>query len=185
MKLLTALAIIAMFLFTSCSSNNFTREKAQKIIEAEKMYPSIFDYSIFCNDVPEAFKAVDAGLERDGYVNVIKTKKFNEAGKPWITFTDKATPYLLPTPEKDKPFQIQLVKIADEEFVEITGLRLGQAKKTAMVEYTTVYKNISPFVVFLKKELKEKNNRKAYFALYDDGWRIVKKPGPEFIEFGG
>lgn len=183
MKLLTYLGVVATLVFTSCSSNNFTREKAQKLLEAEKMYPKVYDYSIFCGDPSHGRQALDAGLESSGYVNVLKTKKFGEADRPWITFTEKSTSYLLPTPEKDKQYNVQLVKIADEEFVEITGLRIGQSKKTAMVEYTTVYKNISPFAVLLRKELKETNNRKAYFALYDDGWRFIKKPGPEFIEF--
>ncbi|MGN6291211.1 MAG: hypothetical protein ACTHMV_00585 [Chitinophagaceae bacterium] len=185
MKRLTFLSVMAALIFTSCSSNNFTREKAQKLIAAEKMYPKVYTHDIFCGDPKHGLQSIDAGLEKDDYVNVLKTKKFGDADKPWITFTDKSTPYLLPTPEKDKQYNIQSVKIADEEFVEITGLRIGQSKKTAMVEYTTVYKNISPFAVLLKTDLKETNNRKAYFALYDDGWRIVKKPGPEFIEFGG
>lgn len=185
MKLLTCFGIIAMLFITSCSSNTFTREKAKQMIEAEKMFPKPYTYNIFCGDPKHGLQAIDAGLETAGYVNVLKTKKYGDADKPWITFTDKSTPYLLPTPEKDKTYKIQLVKIADEEFVEITGLRLGQSKKTAMVEYTTVYKNISPFSVLIEKDLKETNQRKAYFALYDDGWRYVKKPGPEFIEFGG
>jgi hypothetical protein len=56
-----------------------------------------------------------------------------DIGSPLIDFTDKAKAYLLPTPQDDKASKIQKVKLADEELVEVTGIKTGQSGKDATV----------------------------------------------------
>ena len=58
---------------------------------------------------------LDAGLESSGMVTIQKTQKLKDVGKPLVQLTEKASPYLLPTADKDKVLDVQKVKIADEE----------------------------------------------------------------------
>ncbi|WP_139235654.1 hypothetical protein [Mucilaginibacter polytrichastri] len=81
----------------------------------------------------------------------------------------------MPTPEEDRKYKIQKVRLADEDMGEITAIIPDKSNNTAIVEYTTVYKNISPFAVLVKKELGKPDKKEAYFALSDNGWVIQKQ----------
>lgn len=73
---------------------------------------------------------------------------------------------------------IQKVKLADEDLVEVTGIQTSSDGKTAVVEFTTALKNFTPLNELLARKLTEKNaSNKVNFALYDDGWRLEKNPG--------
>ncbi|MEO6812847.1 MAG: hypothetical protein ABI172_02885 [Ginsengibacter sp.] len=172
-KLITIIIIVG--LFTGCSSKELSREEASKIIKQEMKYPKVVDYDLFCGDPVYAKKVLDAGLEEKGLVTVHRTLKLGDIGKPIIEFTDKAKPYLLPTPEEDKKSLIQKVKIADEELVDVTGIQTSEGGKRAIAEYTTAYKNISDFAALTRRNYNKPGTNKAYFALYDDGWRLEKR----------
>ncbi len=92
-----------------------------------------------------------------------------------IRFTSKARPYFLPTSEDDKTADIQKVKLADEDLVEITGIKPGIDERSVTAELTTEYKNVTPFSVLTPINFKARPVHKAYFTLYDDGWRLEKK----------
>jgi len=171
---------IAVALFAACSSDKLNRDKALQLIQNSKLYPKVKSYIVFLADPVYARRMLDAGLETSGMVTVQRTQKLMDAGKPIVTFTDKAKPYLLPPSEKDLKDNIQLVKIADEQFEEITGVQLMD-EKHAVVEYRTSFKNITPFSVLSNLKLNEKNVNKAYFSLYDDGWRLEEKYGMDFL----
>ncbi len=108
-------------------------------------------------------------------VTVQRTQKLGDAGKPLIEFTSKAQPYLMPTSEKDKTIHVQKVKLADEDIVEITGIKSTEDGKRVVVEYSTAYKNVSGFSTLTNINFKQSITRKANFALYDDGWKLEKK----------
>lgn len=129
-------------------------------------------YNIFVSDPTYAKRMLDAGLETEGLLTVQRTQNLDDAGKPLITFTEKGNAYLVPQTEKDKKDNIQRVKIADQAIGEVTGIHMLDGDKKAVVEYTTSYKNVTPFAKLSKRKLDEKENRKADFVLYDDGWRI-------------
>lgn len=183
MKSITVLLCLASLLMAGCSLNKLTRENALHILQKEKVYPRVVDYDLFCGDPNYAVKVLDAGLEDQGYLTVDRTQKLIDIGKPIIHLTEKAEPYLLPTPKEDQISKIQRLKLADENLKEITGIRISGSGKNAVVEYTVICKNISPFAVLIKRDLQKPDTRKSYFSLYDDGWRIEKKPGVEFMEF--
>lgn len=92
-----------------------------------------------------------------------------------VEFTSKAQPYLLPTPEKEKAIHVQKVKLADEDLVEVTGIKTMENGKQAVAEYTTAYKNVSGFPALTDINFNKTATRTANFALYDDGWRLEKK----------
>ena len=175
MKKLAILFTIYSVLITGCTSKKLSREEAFQLLQQSKQYPMVIDYEIYCSDPTFAKKAIDAGLEEQGLVTVKRTQKLRDVGTPLIEFTDKAKPYLLPTPEKDKKMDIQKVKIADKELVDVTAIRTMKDGKQALVEYTTAYKNVSGFSALTKNINKQTNTHKAYFTLYDEGWRLEKK----------
>lgn len=168
-KLLLHLTVVLFF--SSCSSEKLDREKALKLIKEKALYPKPVSYNIFTADPLFAKRMIDAGLEEKGLLTVKRTLTLSESGNPLIIFTDKAKPYLLETPEKDKAENIQLVKIADEDIGEVTGVKMLEGNR-AEVEYTTTFKNVTLFSTLSKLKLKKKETHKASFVLYDDGWRM-------------
>ena len=78
------------------------------------------------------------------------------------------------------------IKLADKEFLEVTGILLSEDKTRAQVDYTWRYTNITPFGKHWGEELGGKqwegkristedvHKESARMILDDDGWRIVK-----------
>lgn len=176
-KLAIALSIACLF-FQACNSKQeLSREDALKQIKEQKNYPKVIDYDVYCSDPQFGRKALDAGLETAGLVTVLGTQKLGDLKKPLISFTPKAQSFLLPTTEKDKAIDIQKVKLADEELVEVTNIRTNESGNKAVVNYTTVFKNLTPFVSLTNADdFNKTKTNKAYFALGDEGWKLEKKP---------
>jgi hypothetical protein len=174
MKKLTLLFVLSLMIVGCSSKEELTREEAFRIIQQGRNYPRVIDYEFYCGDPIYAKKAIDAGLDAQGLVTVQRTQKLEEVGNPLIRFTDKAKPYLLPTAPGDQSSNIQKVKLADEDLVEVTGVNTGSSGKEAVVEYTTAFKNLTPFAGLATMDFKQLAVRKANIVLYDDGWRMVK-----------
>ena len=147
MKKLPIFIVLSGSLLAGCSSNELTREEAFKQIKQEKNYSKVVDYDIYCGDPKYGRQVLDAGLETAGLVTVLKTQKLGDLSQPLVTFTPKAHPFLLPTPEKDKSSKIQRVKLADEELVEVSNIRTNKAHNKAVADYTTTFKNVTPFAI--------------------------------------
>ncbi len=164
-------------LLTACSNDNknLSREEAMNLLKQQSTYPKVVDYDIFCGDPEFAKKVLGAGLESKGLLTVQRTQKLSDVGKPIIELSAKAEPYLLPTPEKDKSINIQKVKLAEEQIKEVTGIKMMDDGKSAVAEYTTTYKNVTPFSSLVNTDFSKEDTHQAYFALYDDGWRLEKK----------
>lgn len=164
-------------LLTACSNDNedLSRDEAMNLLKQQTEYPKVVDYDLFCGDPAFARKVLDAGLEEQGLLTVQHTRKLSEVGTPIIRLLAKSEPYLLPTPEKDKSINIQKVKLAEEELKEVTGIKMMDDNKSAVAEYTTTYKNITPFSSLVNTDFSKEDTHRAYFALYDDGWRLEKK----------
>ncbi|MBF9252253.1 hypothetical protein I2I11_03020 [Pontibacter sp. 172403-2] len=174
MKSISFILIAVWMLSSSCSNTNkdLSREEAMNLIKQETNYPKIVDYDIFCGDPEFAKKVLDAGLETQGLLTVQRTQKLSDIGKPIIEFSSKAQPYLLPTPEQDKSINVQKVKLAEEELKEVTGIKMMNDGKSAVAEYTTIYKNVTPFSTLVNTDFKKEDTHQANFGLYDDGWRL-------------
>ena len=175
MKKLPILLWTAGLLLAGCASKELGREEALRLLLQDKQYPRVIDYDIYRSDPQFARAVLEAELEKEGWVTVQRTQKLADTGKPLIEFTAKAKPYLLPTPAEDRKMDIQKVKIADEELVEVTGIQTMEGGKQAVAEYTTAYKNTSGFSALTKTDYNQPATHKAYFVLYDDGWRLQKE----------
>ena len=176
MKKATSIICLACLLIVSCTSkkNVLSKEDAFQKIQQGKQFPKVIEYDLYCGDPQQAKKVVDAGLETDGLLKVQRTQKLREVGSPLIHLTDKAQAYLLPTPEKDKSSNIQKVKLGEEQLVEVTGITTSESGKDAVVEYTTAYKDLTPFSVLVATDYKQIASRKANFSLDNEGWKLEK-----------
>jgi len=173
MRILLAI-LFSAFCSISCSTNELTREEAAQILK--QGFPKPYEFELYMTVPEQAKLALDSDLDEKGYMTIQRLQKFEDIGKPFIYFTDKAKPYLLETSEEDVKKGIQRVKLADEEFGEITGLKINGDEKTAIVEYTTTLKNLTPFVELMPRKIKKTTaTNKAKFSLYDDGWRLEKR----------
>jgi hypothetical protein len=66
--------------------------------------------------------------------------------------------------------------------VEVTNIRTNAAGNKAVVDYTTTFKNITPFAILTNVDFSRTKTNKAYFGLGDEGWKMEKNPGLDFLE---
>ena len=175
MKEIMFISSVLSLLILSCTSDKLDRKTALQILQNQKGYPKIIEEEIYTGDPEDAKRVLNAGLEKLGLVVVQRTQKLENVGEPLISFTDKAKSYLLPASDEDRNSNVQKVKIAEEVIEEVSLVQMQDDEKKAVVEYKTFYKNITPFSVLSNLKLNEKNLNKAYFSLYDDGWRLEEK----------
>lgn len=171
--------VIVCLLAVGCSSNELSREQAFEMIKSN--YPKMRDIEIYIADPGFAKRLLDAGLETDGYVTVQRTQKLADVGEPLVQFTEKAQEFLLPEEKTSESWKKKAL-LFEEDIVEVTGIKRSQDNTKAVVEYTTKYTKTSPFIALTKIEPEKTTTRKAYFALYDDGWRLEEKPGADFVD---
>lgn len=172
MKTVSVLGI-AIFLLASCSQTKLEKEEAASVIRAAKNYPKVYEYEINMSDPASAKKLLDAGLEGEGWVTVDKTQKLKDAGQPIVHFTEKSKPYLIRIDEKYD--NVQVVKVADMDLAEVTGIKIQEDNKSATVEYMVAYKNITPFAKLMQRDLSEKKTERANLSYFDSGWKLDKK----------
>ncbi|MBV7530424.1 hypothetical protein [Chitinophaga sp. sic0106] len=168
----TFYALIALLL-VSCGSQQLTKEKAAEIIS--KKYPKTIDWEVFTADPKHAARALDSKLEDEGYIKIAKTQSLADAGKPFISFTDRSGPYLLPVTDKDKEYSIQRVKVSELHFKEITDVVEQADGKQTIVEYTVEHRHNTPFAKLSHYKLEGEKKERAVFTLADDGWKMVEK----------
>lgn len=172
MKTVSVLGL-AIVLMASCSQTKLEKEEAASVIRDANNYPKAYEYEINMTDPTSAKKLLDAGLEDEGWVTIDKTQKLKDAGQPIIHFTEKAKPYLIRIDEKYD--NVQVVKVADMDLAEVTGIQVQEGNKSATVEYTVIYKNITPFARLMKRDLSEKKIERTSLAYFDTGWKLDKQ----------
>ncbi len=168
------LSIFVFGLLVSCNTAELTRQEAFELIRQQKPYPKVVDYDIYCGDPSFAKLALKAGLDKKGLVTMQQTQKLKDIGKPLITFKEKAKPYLLPTPEKDRDILVQKVKLADEEIGEVVTIQITNDNTQAIVEYTTKYKNVNDFAGMTPFNFSKTNHKKAFLFKDDKKWKLKK-----------
>ncbi len=157
--------------------NNLDKQIAFDVIKKDLGYPRVLDYDIYCSDPEYARKIQETGLEKGGLVSVSQTQKLSEAGNALIQFSPKAQTYLLLTPEKDKALGIQKVRLADEDIAEITSINDDKNSNNKLVEYTTTYKNVTPFSALINQDFTTAKNHKVYLSIHDGNWQVEKTNG--------
>jgi hypothetical protein len=171
MKTVSVLGL-SLFFLVSCDQPKLEKQEAASAIRTEKNYPKVYEYEINMTDPASAKKLLDAGLENEGLITVDKSQKLKDAGQPIVHFTEKAQPYLI---RIDKKYDnVQVVKVADMDVGEITGIQMQDDGKSATVEYTVMYKNLTPFADLIQRDLSKPETKRASLSLFDSGWKLDK-----------
>lgn len=161
---------MAIFFLTACNQPKLEKEQAATVIRTGKEYPKVYEYEVNVTDPASAKKLLDAGLENAGLVTINRTQKLKNVGQPVVHFTDKAKPYLL---HKDAKYDnVQVVKVADMDLEEISGIQMQDDNKSATVEYTVIYKNLTPFAELVQRDLSKPEIKRANLSLFDSGWKL-------------
>lgn len=161
------------FITVGCGSKELTRADAERMIRSEFKFPRAMDRSLFLAEPAQVSIASNSNLDEQGFLAIAQ----DQSGNPIVKFTEKADSYLLPTSDEDRAMNIQKVKVADEDLVEVTGIKTSADGKRAVVEFTTGLKNFTPLRDLLARKLTEATvNNKVDFVLYDDGWRVEQLP---------
>ena len=182
MKKLPYILTVVILMITGCQPKTLDEKLATALIIEKNHYPTIVDHDVFCNDPAHAYTIFKSGLIEKGLVKVLQSKKLGDTTS-FVSFTPAAKPYLLPTPAADKISKIQRVKVADEEFGAIKGIRIMSSGNKAVVAYNTIRKK-NVFAATVKNGLRDTLNYEVYFIRTDDGWQLMdKKSGIEFLSF--
>ena len=172
--------VTVLLLFTHCASDGLTKDEAMRLLRESKSYPAVMDHDVYCGSSEVAKKVLSTSLVADGYMIAQATHDETTIGRPLVQFTEKAQPFLLTTSDTAKSLDVQRVKIADEDLVAIRNIKMEADNKTAVVEYETALKNISPFSELLNRKPEPQQIRITFFSRADNGWvwnkKIIKAP---------
>lgn len=67
------------------------------------------------------------------------------------------------------------MKLADVDFTDIISIKESEDGKTAIVEFTTTYKNISLFITLVNMDFKVPKKHAVYLSSNDKLWYIEKR----------
>lgn len=170
------LSAVSVLLF-ACNKQTLDKQTAEKLIKAEYKLPEVVDYTISAGDPTVAKELLDLGFENDGLVKITQKRTFSQTDTPWVQFTEKGKAYFLPTPDVERKYNQQNIKIAIKEFEAVTGIVMGKENKTAIVKFNVVFRDPTPFSKLLGGDLSKPKILEAFFIKYDTGWEIDNKKG--------
>jgi hypothetical protein len=195
-KKLSFVFIVIIFI-VGCDSNSLSRDKAKGLItkayklplpQTEYFYKYYTKHDHFFNAVNEIDRGDEPMLDafsNKGLITLSKNttyEKVNAWGKtpPIINFVVKLTTegkkYLVS--EDNSKYT---VKTSDLDMDEITDILNNEQSKTAIVEYSLIRNNWTPFGEYYKTinpaKYPEQTPGKSNLQKYDDGWRVVDNRG--------
>jgi hypothetical protein len=163
---------ILILLFSACGSKDLNKETVLKLLQEQKDYPKTIETDIYIADPVDATKLFKSDLEKEGYVIISHTQKLADVGKPIITFTDKARPFLIPQTAKDKKNNIQRVRVAEEVITEIVNVKMEDDGNSALVEYKSLLKGKTPFYVVSGIGGPDEKAGEVEFLFSENGWIV-------------
>lgn len=170
------LLLSSLFAIASCSE--LSHGDVEKILNEEMAYPAMVEIRIYTNDDQTAQEVIDKNLVKDGLVKAQIKHTREDYGKPLIYFTERAQPYLLATDDTLKSIDVQRVKVADEVIAHIRNVEVSPAGDKAVVDYTTVMANQTPFIVLYKSSIEGELKRRTFLTRKGDRWtwegKIIK-----------
>lgn len=158
-----------------CGTEKLEESQVEYILKQEKVYPAVVEYRLYCNDTETAKQLHKKGLAEQGLVTANLSHAQIDVGKPLISFTEKATPYLLATSDTLKSIDVQKVKIGEEQFDKVMQIQYSPNGTRALVTYATHVDQITPFAAMLERPLDGEQVRTTSFTRTDNGWEWDKK----------
>lgn len=187
------LALTLAFFLTGCGAG-LSREKARKIIIEHYRYPLSATREITLN-TPCYFMGWYPGLYSLSSLSREHCEGITD-NKDWsIALKSKGLVTLEPYAGKDGSRGVVaslskegmkyaigagLIRMADEEFLDVTGIKFSGDNKQAGVEYTWRYINQTPFAKGTKFDDTTTHKAKVTLTLYDDGWRVSDRAEIEY-----
>lgn len=161
---------------TACS--DFDEGDVETALTNANVYPLTLEHRIFCNSDNDVRKVIEANLVEGGWITAQLKHTPEDIGKPLIYFTAKAEPFLLPTNDTLKSFDIQRVKVAEEIFLRVRSIEINASGNKAVVDYFTEFVKPTPFIVLYKQNIKGEQRRRTFFTRTNDTWvwdgKIIK-----------
>jgi hypothetical protein len=171
----TFILYILIIVMISCGSEKLEESQVEQLLKQANAYPLLVEHRLFCNDTETAKRVHKKGLAELGLVTANLAHTLNDIGKPLISFTEKAKPYLLTTSDTLKSIDVQKVKIGEEQFHEVVQIQYSANRDRALVTYTTTVEDITPFARMLEKTMEGEQVRETSFTRTDRGWEWDKK----------
>jgi hypothetical protein len=195
MKRLVFCLLIILVAGTSCR-NPLTRDLALSKLKESPGYPVMKSYKIlksYTKDMDTQGRGVSfiigeddnkeketilRQFESEGLLHLTETPQYSESNsflfgtttRTWtlveIKLTDSGRKYLI-----SEDNICYSVKIWETGIHEVTGILEAEDRRTAQVEYTLSNQDITPFGECFSDKT-QVINKTAFFAKYDDGWRI-------------
>lgn len=166
---------ILSFIVISCGSGKLEESQVKQLLEQAKAYPLVVEHRLFCNDTETAKRVHTKGLAELGLVTANLTHTLADIGKPLISFTEKAKPYLLTTSDTLRSIDVQKVKIGEEQFHGVVRIQYTSSGDRALVTYTITVEQVTPFAVMLEKPIEGEQVRETSFTRTERGWEWDKK----------
>jgi len=168
--------ILLSIALTSCS--DLSSSDVETLLTDAKVYPLNVEYKMFCNGDEYVQEVIKKKLVENGFVTAQIKHTMQDMGKPLIYFTDKATPYLIPTSDTLKSFDIQRIRMAEEVFLHVQNIEINPSGNKAVVDYSTKIVNPTPFIVLYDEEVEGEKKRRTFFTRKDNKWtwdgKIIK-----------
>ena len=179
MTIKTRYCLYILFLVVLAGCSDLSSEDIEMILKSEKAYPRTIEMKLFCNNEITAREVTEKNLVRDGYVTAQLSHTPADIGKPLVYFTEQAQPFLIPTDDTLKSFDIQRIKVADEVLKHVRNIEINPQGNKAVVDYTTEFVNLTPFIV-LYQDVTGEQQRRTFFTKEGDLWKwdgkVVKMP---------
>lgn len=167
-----------------------TRDSARELLEKSGAYPKKM-IGVLMNTGEQTFAAGSMkpedivarygyqDLVRNGLVEVVFLRTEEDRGTAMDVFETRSTTEGL----KFKMDPHHGYFVACEEVIEeVTGIRFSSERNKAIAELRTQFSNPTHFAQYSNECRKDGfQDATSYFQLWDDGWRIVKEPGTEFM----
>ncbi|SEK59841.1 hypothetical protein SAMN05661044_00647 [Olivibacter domesticus] len=174
-------------LLLACNHDDISADQALQIISKELKYPGPVLHTINKADPKQAKQARNSSLIEQKLLTVVPEGEYTPKGQHPIEPGPNAAPYLVPA-QQPQDEQFVDVRIADQALKtpHDVKIRTGKNGDIALVTFTVVYTNVTPFAVLVKqRELNKEESKTVFFTRNEAGeWHIIEKPGTLFTEFG-
>lgn len=178
-------SVILLVLFSSCSSK-LERDKAKEMIISKNQFPKVITDQLQYGERMSNTSVQGWGifeLENELVKKNVISFDFVRNEKDFLfsysvydcQLTLEGEKYKVNEKTNNEGKTFYILKLAEENFGDITGIKQSEDNKSATVEYTTVINNVTPFGEVMGKQKftnGKVNNHSVIFSKYDDGWRI-------------
>lgn len=170
--------VLFVALLTACS--DLSSNDVETLLTDAKAYPHTIEVKLYCNSDYAVREVIEKELVKKGFVTAQLKHTIQDVGEPLVRFTDEAKPYLIPTSDTLKSFDIQRIRVADEVLLRVQQVEINAAGNRATVDYVTEIINHTPFIALYEPDVSGQHKRRTFFTKEGEKWKwdgkIIKMP---------